>query len=1533
MNICSQCGSQVPQGDRFCQNCGADLALLAPEPTVPPRRRRAISVKSVVGVAAVIGIAVAVGLIVWLAVGGGSAPIGEELARHTYDGQTYVLVQYGQELAVFSEAGDPVTSRRLAQEILHSYAWKQALADIDANQMAEIANKVEQVDSSIEVVRSASNAAVGIFDDLEGLGGNVPFVGRVSAMNVLRDAFPGLGTAQSSIRSLDSELTEFGRNAETLTTVSGRVAALDTSDIDGNDMDSLFRDAASAVQGLQATVQSVRSSVADTQRSASDLESALLDAADTPLIGGAIRGLASTAARFESELAGLTSLLGDFEGDLSALAGQFQASLDTVANALAADLERWLETPHDVQWPPTDLERRPTATTSEGVDSGKGRVQDGVPQQAATTAPGPVGAEPPVATAAPPVTTTPASQSDSSAGTSADAPMVVYNSNIQLISVTLYGPVEAPIDEDGDVFLLTGVEGIRIKGPVVIASEVPAIDFARPDLVVIEFVEEADKWLVTLMPLQFNIVLDDSEGEIVLHNVAFHREGQAVHSVFTFLASADHEGRVRIGIASFLDGSPAADGIVVPVEVRSNREETTIAPVPITTIPGPAAPPQPEEPPVQPIQYEVTIEPSAYDEDASHWSGNQPDYHDDPSMARGGATYSHAFGSGSGRMTYHFQLSEVVGAEAAIVSARLSSERGGYSAPAEYVSDVTLEVNDHRFDTKRVIADDGAGRVYTWRIDPRVLTEGVNSVSFVVDSGVQNGLAVYYVPFSNELERQYIRISVGPEGSFREASYIAEPVKEAVRATPEPEPPAPPPQPQAAKVLTVPWTASGGVWTANAYSGYVHLSITGTGRAAGNDLNDAFYVIDRLEESCEDTPFVMHVWTAGQSSPVPLASLIPDGCPAFNPDHKYEVVIDLTGYEGPLAFGTADGIISDNSGELSVALALLPADYYDLEPPTTDAPEPKPEPAPVVQTEGPFEDVMITSGRPPDMSGQLSYDVPACPRDVSPLWLREDSGIDNMVDLDVLYIERQPVYGYRQAKTFPDVGEYVTYAAHVANRGGVDTNASASPITVRWEMLSPAGEVLFEFIKSYQLSLPPNAIAEFKLGWRWQDGPNRLTFRVDPQDQISEWTLVNNSVEVFTNALLVGLAFEESFYDWMSAVMNGDIEDSFHDSIGWDVGRFNWFTRDPAIPPHRPQVFGAESWAQRQIEQMNEYIRKAEDDYFGGVRHSLPRVALQAVPVVADEGMTSDNAGLATDGSWGDLDLVWGFQATFPIDDCPTPGPQGAWVWLGYYKPQFRNAEDPLIHELGHHVALRHEREIYGEYEFAPGTSPITLSDGSPAIPLPHSFIGDKQEISGVMMNSDYSRGLSKYNAHTLAYRFQPIPSRDVPSRIGAINGGGGNWIPGGSGNYWDDYGTDNVWDWVEYEQPESVRLTVVDRRGNPVQGAEVELYGLAPPRRESFEETPTINSTTHAQGALVIDPTLLFPTGEGNPRTAVAVVRFGDEEFVRILSLADVNLDFWTGSTEAIPAMKLDGTRDGFPALLIGAAPFLPPRRPLPCP
>ena len=305
-----------------------------------------------------------------LAVGGGAAffflylggepPVGRELARHTYDGETYVLVEYGDELAVFAGSGSPVTNRDRADSVVHSYAWRQVVDDLDYAGIAKTVRSVQQVDSSISGTRSVSNRAVDIFDELDSIGANIPFRGRVSAMDVVKSAYPGLDSAERAIRSLNSELNRWSENTDKLVESTSLVAELSESgELEGDDLVRLFADAVSSAQGAANAVSTVKSGVSEAQSSASRLESALRDASDTPVIGGAIGGLASTAGRFESELGDLTSLLGDFESDLGLLRKQFEGSLATAATAREGFMSRWLAQPHDPQWPPTDPERRP----------------------------------------------------------------------------------------------------------------------------------------------------------------------------------------------------------------------------------------------------------------------------------------------------------------------------------------------------------------------------------------------------------------------------------------------------------------------------------------------------------------------------------------------------------------------------------------------------------------------------------------------------------------------------------------------------------------------------------------------------------------------------------------------------------------------------------------------------------------------------------------------------------------------------------------------------------------------------------------------------------------------------------------------------------------------------------------------------------------------------------------------------------------------------------------------------------------------
>jgi hypothetical protein len=140
----------------------------------------------------------------------------------------------------------------------------------------------------------------------------------------------------------------------------------------------------------------------------------------------------------------------------------------------------------------------------------------------------------------------------------------------------------------------------------------------------------------------------------------------------------------------------------------------------------------------------VDIDPCHWQAADSGWDAVGPLCEANPVVARYGATHTHAYGNDIGTLAYRFTLPAVAHGRAE-VSARLSSNFPGYTAPSDGFSDVTLTVNGHRYPAKRVIPDNGSGRVYTWQVDPHDLTIGANTLQFSVDQDAtyRHGLCVY----------------------------------------------------------------------------------------------------------------------------------------------------------------------------------------------------------------------------------------------------------------------------------------------------------------------------------------------------------------------------------------------------------------------------------------------------------------------------------------------------------------------------------------------------------------------------------------------------------------------------------------------------------------------------------------------------------------------------------------------------------------------------------------------------------------------
>ena len=277
-------------------------------------------------------------------------PPGKELAQQVHEGETYTLVEYDDKLAVFTGSGSPVTDPSLAGEVLRSYAWRQTVQGLDIGAMSDAVDMVQDVDDRLSGVRETSNDMVAVFDELDSLSADVPLLGRVSAMDVLAETYPGMGAAADSIRTLDDELNSIDRDTVVLSGSLERITTLDPSDVSGDDMESLFQDAVEASDEMEARARSAGRRVTDVLNVARDLEDALWEASGTPLIGDSIAEAAGTTGVFAAELSNLADLMQEYIDTLGSLEGRFKEPIDVAERAQREYMSRWLQVPYDSTW-------------------------------------------------------------------------------------------------------------------------------------------------------------------------------------------------------------------------------------------------------------------------------------------------------------------------------------------------------------------------------------------------------------------------------------------------------------------------------------------------------------------------------------------------------------------------------------------------------------------------------------------------------------------------------------------------------------------------------------------------------------------------------------------------------------------------------------------------------------------------------------------------------------------------------------------------------------------------------------------------------------------------------------------------------------------------------------------------------------------------------------------------------------------------------------------------------------------------------
>ncbi len=131
----------------------------------------------------------------------------------------------------------------------------------------------------------------------------------------------------------------------------------------------------------------------------------------------------------------------------------------------------------------------------------------------------------------------------------------------------------------------------------------------------------------------------------------------------------------------------------------------------------------------------------------------------------------------------------------------------------------------------------------------------------------------------------------------------------------------------AQEVVQVPFTAAQGGATLQSYSGFITISVHGSGQAAGAVQNDAFYIFTDGAGS----PVTPVASTAGtlKINGQPPASWLSE-IPPYNAQHYYSFRYFAGNVPAPLQFATGDLFTGDNSGAFVLRVdraseSLLPA--------------------------------------------------------------------------------------------------------------------------------------------------------------------------------------------------------------------------------------------------------------------------------------------------------------------------------------------------------------------------------------------------------------------------------------------------------------------------------------------------------------------------------------------------------------------------------------------------------------------------------
>jgi|GEM_PF-1315083 len=125
------------------------------------------------------------------------------------------------------------------------------------------------------------------------------------------------------------------------------------------------------------------------------------------------------------------------------------------------------------------------------------------------------------------------------------------------------------------------------------------------------------------------------------------------------------------------------------------------------------------------------------------------------------------------------------------------------------------------------------------------------------------------------------------------------------------------------------------------------------------------------------------------------------------------------------------------------------------------------------------------------------------------------------------YPNLKPVVRNAGTKRWPDVGEAITWTAHIANRG----RTRASTFTLNWYV----GNARVQSTRHN--ALPPGGTTSVDLRWNWQASPHTIRAEIVP-DFPGERTVLNDELTIGTDDMTFGFVIEKGTINHLNATPN-----------------------------------------------------------------------------------------------------------------------------------------------------------------------------------------------------------------------------------------------------------------------------------------------------------------------------------------------------------------------------------------------------------